>query len=526
MSELESDLSQLDLNAATCLLTEDEIVTSLQNTANLFSARRVLVEAAQIFDENNKTIQPFNLTTQVDNYETTAKEYQEIIENKVLLEAFTKTIDQSIILDHVLKDDYGQNSDASENQIKVLFESNQLESLVTHLNDNEGVEKESQVRDLLENKRKITETLPRLKENFKKTEKDKDNIEMFNKASKYLKNMELMRNITQRLLAEYKFSEVKNDPELWAIHMRMLQRKTLTDYYKSTETGEANLDVNTENNSIAEERDNSIVEDIPGDNSMTEPNESVHSPHVPNNASARSRPVRTSVPNVGPANAAVESAPNEGQPNVSMKSVPNTSFRSGRNATFRSGLLDGSRLTRNEVSGIARLALNDTESDALNISEVNPTGVNRTEIGLDESLEMESEDEATSEKEMEQDEDESDLDEFVGKEELEEVFDEEEYEYEEIVEEEIADEEEGDEIEEEEEGEELPEDEEGGEEVENGGEERMEVDRQERLDESGEYEEEITEYEEIVEEEEEEEEEVEEREEMTENGNKIFQGLN
>ncbi|XP_017302977.1 ESF1 homolog [Diaphorina citri] len=283
------------------------------------------------------------------------------------------------------------------------------------------------IRDLLENKSKITETLPRLKENFRKTEKDKDNIEMFNKASKYLKNMELMRNITQRLLVEYKFSEVKNDPELWAIHLRMLQRKTLADYYKSTETGEADLDVNTENNSIAEERDNSLVEDIPRDNSMTEPNESVHSPYLPNNASFRSRPVRTSVPNVGPANAAVESAPNEGQPNVSMKSVPNTSFRSGRNATFRSGLLDGSRLTRNEVSGIARLALNDTESDALNISEVNPTGVNRTEIGLDESLEMESEDEATSEKQMEQDEDESDLDEFVGKEELEEVFDEEEY---------------------------------------------------------------------------------------------------
>ncbi|KAL1454065.1 hypothetical protein WDU94_010355 [Cyamophila willieti] len=94
------------------------MVDCLQNTANFLSSRSVLLEAAQLFDESNRTSAACNLETLIDNYETTTKEYDDIIVTKVLLSEFTKTIDQSIILDHVLKEKIPNSSTESENQIK------------------------------------------------------------------------------------------------------------------------------------------------------------------------------------------------------------------------------------------------------------------------------------------------------------------------------------------------------------------------------------------------------------------------
>uniref|UniRef100_A0A8D8SN67 Uncharacterized protein n=1 Tax=Cacopsylla melanoneura TaxID=428564 RepID=A0A8D8SN67_9HEMI len=375
-----------------CLLTEDEMVESLKNTANLLSSRCILLEAAQLFDERNKTsAQPCNLETLADNFETTAQEYNDMIVTKVLLEEFTKTVDQSIILDHVLSDN---SLNSSEDQIKLILENNQLEVIGDQLRHNGGAEKEARTREHLDYQTRIGEGLPQLKQSFVKTKKDEENVEMFNKAQKYLDKMEHMRNITQSMLSEYKFSEVKQDPELWAIYLRTLQPKTLADYYRSepvANVAEAmeslNIEEPNQHNSSDTNQHNSSVESEPNQHDLSEG--SVDSAEEPNNTVLRrnssgstrrnnsnlgSAPSNTTLRSEGPNNVTLRTDGLLRRGNASFRSTNgpnNVSFKSG-NSSFRStgGLLDGSRLTRNEVSGIGRLALDESMESDEDVNEV------------------------------------------------------------------------------------------------------------------------------------------------------------
>uniref|UniRef100_A0A8D8WVN6 Uncharacterized protein n=1 Tax=Cacopsylla melanoneura TaxID=428564 RepID=A0A8D8WVN6_9HEMI len=394
-----------------CLLTEDEMVESLKNTANLLSSRCILLEAAQLFDERNKTsAQPCNLETLADNFETTAQEYNDMIVTKVLLEEFTKTVDQSIILDHVLSDN---SLNSSEDQIKLILENNQLEVIGDQLRHNGGAEKEARTREHLDYQTRIGEGLPQLKQSFVKTKKDEENVEMFNKAQKYLDKMEHMRNITQSMLSEYKFSEVKQDPELWAIYLRTLQPKTLADYYRSepvANVAEAmeslNIEEPNQHNSSETNQHNSSEESVPNQHNSSdtnqhnssvesEPNQhnssegSVDSAEEPNNTVLRrnssgstrrnnsnlgSAPSNTTLRSEGPNNVTLRTDGLLRRGNASFRSTNgpnNVSFKSG-NSSFRStgGLLDGSRLTRNEVSGIGRLALDESMESDEDVNEV------------------------------------------------------------------------------------------------------------------------------------------------------------